>query len=84
MFYNPKYNCPTSPPWISPYENVEYYNTNTTVIKTRDFIVYLPSSMLYKMTEEVYSFSPGLLKPASLLVFYFVGVLAEIVKMMKV
>ena len=57
------------PSWLSPCENVEYNDVNTTVTKTRvsNVMVHLSSSVLHKMTEEVYSFSPGLLKPASLL-----------------
>ena len=54
---------------MSPYESVEYYNINTTVVNTRvsNVMVHLFSSVLHKMTEEVYSFGPGLLKPANLL-----------------
>ena len=53
---------------MSPYENVEYNDVNTTVVKTRvsNAMVHLSPSVLHNMTEEVYSFSPGLLKPASL------------------
>ena len=57
------------PSWVSPFANVEYNNVNTTVAKTRvsNVMVHLSSSVLHKMTGELYSFSLGLLKPASLL-----------------
>ena len=57
------------PSWVSPYENVKYNDINTTVAKTRvsNAMVHLSPSMRHNMTEEVYSVSPGLLKPASLL-----------------
>ena len=65
MSYSPKYKCSTSPLLVSTYENVEYYNINTKVVKTRVSNVHLPSSVLREMTEEVYSFSSGVLMSTS-------------------
>ena len=61
--------CPTSPLLGDPYENVEYNDVNTTAGKTRvsNVMVHLSPSVLNNMTDNVYSFRPGLLKPASLL-----------------
>ena len=54
---------------MSPYENVEYNDVNTTVVRTRvlNAMVHIFPSVLHNMTEEVYSFGPGLLKLVSLL-----------------
>ena len=51
------------PSLVSPYENVEYNDVNTTVVKTKvsNAMVHLSPSVLHNMTEGVYSFSPGLL-----------------------
>ena len=74
---------------MSPYGNVEYNNVNATVVITRvsNAMVHLSPSVIHNMTEEVYSFSPGLLKPASLLSalgILFCWVLVEVVKIVKV